>query len=134
MSFLIDTDVLSALRRPDRNASVRAWLEANADQEMFLSVITIGEIRRGIELKRSRDARGALALETWLDELKLAYRHHILAVDTEIAETWGRLTSAKPQHATDALIAATALVRELTVVTRNRRHFAGFPVPVIDPF
>ena len=134
VSFLIDTDVVSALRRPDKNPSVRKWLESNREQLIYLSVITIGELRRGIEMRRARELAAAALLEAWLEELKSTYDSHILPVGTSVAEAWGRLTATQRQNPADAMIAATALVHDLTVVTRNVRHFAGMSVRVLDPF
>lgn len=133
MSYLIDTDVVSGLRRPEKNHVIRNWFEANADRELYISVITLGELRRGVEMRRGRDEAHAALLEVWLEELKSSYRNQILPVETAVADVWGRLTAAHNQHPADALIAATALVHGLTVVTRNVRHFTAFPVRVLSP-
>lgn len=131
--FLLDTDVLSALRRRHRNPAIVRWVGSQRDADLYLSVITIGEIERGISLQRQRDPDFAHALGQWLDTVLSRYADRILPVDTATARRWGRLSAHMGNNGADGMIAATALEHGLTVVTRNTRHFEPTGVPVIDP-
>ena len=135
MAWLVDTNVLSELRKGDRcHAGVRAWFGLVEDADLFTSVLVIGEIRRGIELLRRRDIASAAALDHWLARLTEAYAERILPIDTRVAERWGALSVPNPVPTVDGLLAATALEHDLTLVTRNTRHVATLGVAVIDPF
>lgn len=135
MSYLLDTNVVSELRKGERaNERVRAWFETVDDQALWLSVLVIGEIRRGIERLRRRDAATADRLELWLAQLSELHHDRILPVTRPIAEVWGRLNVPDPLPVVDGLLAATALVHGLTLVTRNVRDVARTPVPLLDPF
>ena len=136
--YLVDTDVLSESRRGDRaNAGVREFF-ASASRDntaLFLSVITIGELRQGVELIRHRgDSAQSLRLQRWLDRLTTEYADSILPFDQETAQIWGRLRVLHPQNALDKQIAATALINNLTVVTRNTDHFEPTGVSLVNPF
>jgi toxin FitB len=136
--YLIDTDVLSELRKKDRaDPGVRAFFaRIEAEQAaIYLSVVTIGELRRGIELIRHRgDGSQAVQLESWLEKILGDYQDCILAFDVECAQTWGRLRVPHSENALDKQIAATALIYGLTVVTRNERHYQGLGVGIFNPF
>ena len=132
--FLIDTDVLSALRRRGRHPSVVAWMGGQPASDLFLSVVTIGEIEQGIAKQERRDPPFAQHLANWLDRVLTWYGDRILAVDVHTARLWGRLTAKLGHDNADLLIAATALRHGLTVVTRNVRHFDSTGVEVLDPF
>lgn len=135
MSLLLDTNVVSELRKGTRaNARVREWFAGVADDEIHLSVLVVGELRRGIERIRRRDPRQALALERWLGRLVSEHAPRILAVDGRVAEEWGRLTALRPGSVVDTLMAATARVHGLVLVTRNTRDIAWTGVPHLDPF
>ncbi len=134
MSYLLDTCVLSELRKPKANPGVVAWLAGIQPDEAFLSVLTLGEIRRGIELRRAKDQAAARSLERWLIGLETHYADRILAITPAIADRWGRLSLTQPLPVTDGLIAATALEHNLTVVTRNTEDFARAGVGLLDPF
>lgn len=132
--FLLDTVVLSELRKRDRNPNVVRWLAGAPADDLFLSAVTIGEIERGILRQRAKDAAFAEALETWLDRTVHVYADRILPVDTPVARRWGSLSARIGNDGADLLIAATALEHGLTVVTRNVRHFEPTGVALIDPF
>ncbi len=134
MSFLLDTDVLSVLRRRDRNPSVARWLESQRTADLHLSVVTIGEIERGISRQRDRDPAFARELADWLDKVLTWYGDRVLAVDTGTARRWGQLSEMLGHTNADLLIAATALEFGLTVVTRNARHFEPTGATVLNPF
>ena len=132
--YLIDTVVLSELRKRDRNPSVVAWIEAQRTSDLFLSVITVGEIERGIERQRPTDPAFAMALYNWLDRLLILYADHIVGIDLSTARRWGRLSAEIGHTGADLMIAATALEHGLAVATRNTRHFTPMGVSVLDPF
>ncbi len=132
--FLIDTDVLSALRRRARNPEVTQWIETQRSTDLFLSVISIGEIERGITRQLRRDPAFAVELTLWLDNVISWYSDRVLVVDLSIAHRWGYLSGILGHNNPDLLIAATALERGLTVVTRNVGHFEPTGVAVINPF
>ncbi len=132
--YLLDTNVVSALRRPDRHPGPSAWLQAQRTSDVFLSVVTIGEIERGIAQQRHRDPSFASELSDWLDRVLSWYGDRVLDVDVLTARRWGRLSGNLGNESADLLIAATALEHGLTVVTRNVRHFEQTGVEVLDPF
>lgn len=135
MSFLIDTNVLSELRKGHRcDPSVSSWFAEAPSEEIFLSALTIGELRRGIENLRRRDERAARSIEAWLQELLGAYAHQILPVDQATAEQWGRFNSPNPLPVVDGLLAATASVHGLTLVTRNLKDVEQTGVRCMNPF
>ena len=131
--FLVDTDVLSALRRRERHPKVVAWLSKQRDSELHLSVVTIGEVERGIAQQQSRDPLFARALSAWLENVLTLYANRVLPIDLATARRWGKLTAQIGHSSADLLIAATALEHGLTVVTHNVRHFKPSGVPVVDP-
>ena len=136
--YLIDTNIISEARKKDKaDLGVRRFLARVMAEEVpiYLSVVTIGELRRGIELIRHRgDAPQAQQLEAWLQTVLTEYADCILPMDEEIAQIWGRLRVPHPEHALDKQIAATALIHSLTVVTRNQRDFEATGVRVLNPF
>jgi predicted nucleic acid-binding protein len=132
--FLIDTDVLSALRKRQRNPHVVQWMLDQRMTDLYLSVVSLGEIERGITRQRRRDPTFARVLAAWLDNMTALYHTRILDVDLSTARRWGRLSATLGRESADLLIAATALEHGLTVVTRNVRDFEPTGVPVLDPF
>jgi predicted nucleic acid-binding protein len=132
--YLLDTNVVSELRRPRPDSHVIAWFGQLPVDSCFLSVLTVGEIAKGIAKRRRDSAEHADALQGWLDRLVSEYAERLLPVDAEIAVRWGTLVDAHPQLAVDMLLAATALERDLTMVTRNEDHFRLAGVPVVNPF
>lgn len=131
--YLLDTNVVSELRRPKPHGAVVEWLRGLDDKDIAICAVTIGEIQAGIEKTRKQDASRAQELEAWLSEIERS--RAILPMDAAAFRMWGRLMHGKaPTLAMDAMIAATALTNGLTVATRNVRDFAGFGVKVVDPF
>lgn len=135
MSYLVDTNVISELRKGERcNESVAAWWSEVEEDEIFLSVLTIGEIRKGIENIRRRDPRSAGALEAWLLRVISNHSDRILPIELDIVEEWGRLNVPDPLPVIDSLIAATAKVRGLTLVTRNVADIERTGVVSLNPW
>jgi hypothetical protein len=135
VSLLLDTNVLSELRKgPRTNARVRAWFAGVASEEIHLSVLVVGELRRGIERIRARDAPQAAALERWLARVVADHGERILPVDGRVADQWGRLSAARPASVVDTLMAATALVHGLVLVTRNVEDVAWTGASYLNPF
>lgn len=135
MGYLLDTNVLSELRRRTPNPQVRQWFADRPASTLYLSVLTLGEIRKGIE--GLSDPVRRLPLIDWLEtELPAFFAGRILPVDVRVADGWGRLVAqaGRPVPAIDSLLAATAVVHGLTLVTRNVRDVQGLAVPVIDPW
>jgi toxin FitB len=126
--------VLSGLRKAQPSAAVVQWLPSQRDSELFLSVVSLGEIQRGIEKQRSSDPAFAGVLARWLDDLVNLYGDRILPVTPAIARRWGSLSARIGNDSADLLIAATAITHGLQVATRNVRHFAPTGVEVVNPF
>ncbi|WP_186252193.1 type II toxin-antitoxin system VapC family toxin [Burkholderia gladioli] len=137
-SFLIDTNVVSEVRKRDRaDKGVMAFFRqaARDDAGLYLSVVTVGELRRGVEIIRHRgDESQATRLANWLDGVLREFAANILVVDKEIGQMWGYLRVPRSEHSLDKVIAATALIHDLTVVTRNVDDFAGTGARVLNPF
>jgi toxin FitB len=133
LSFLLDTNVISEIRR-GRDSNVEAWISDVDDIDLHLSVMTLGEIRKGIEQLRSRDPDQAEVFADWLVELQQRFADRIVAIDSRIAEEWGRLNANAPRDTVDSLIAASARIHGLTVVTRNTVDFQGCDVPLLNPW
>ena|SRR5690554_5927497 len=134
MSYLLDTNVVSEIRKPRADSRVVAWFGGVDGAELFLSVLVVGEIRQGIERLRSRDAERASQLDAWLAKLKQDYGERVLMVSIEVAEEWGRLNAVRSLPVIDGLLAATASVHGLTLVTRNVSDLRGTGVALLDPF
>jgi predicted nucleic acid-binding protein len=132
--FLIDTVTLSELRRRRRDPVVVAWFETHRTTDLFLSVVSIGEIERGIARQFTTDPGFAGALAAWLDRVLALYGERVLPFDLRTARRWGALTAALGDDSADLMIAATALEHGLTVVTRNVSDFEPTGVAVLDPF
>ena len=132
--FLIDTVVLSELRKRERSHSVVSWIAGQRSTDLYLSVVTIGEIERGIAQQQRNNPGFAELLVAWLDKVLILYDDRILPIDLPTCRRWGRLSAAIGHDGADLLIAATALEHGLTVVTRNVRHFEPSGVSVFNPF
>ncbi|RKP45920.1 type II toxin-antitoxin system VapC family toxin [Trinickia fusca] len=136
--YLVDTNVISEVRKRERaNQGVRTFFRraVRDESDLYLSVVTIAELRRGVELIRHRgDMQQVVILEAWLGGVLGEYTQNILSVNEEIAQLWGHLRAPHPEHALDKLIAATALIHDLTVVTRNVDDFARTGVRLLNPF
>jgi predicted nucleic acid-binding protein len=131
--YLLDTNVVSELRRPRPHGAVVAWIESVADAELHLSAVTLGEIQAGIEITRERDEAKASEIENWLEQV--AQTFNILDMDAPAFRSWARLMHRRSDEIIeDAMIAATAAVHNLTVVTRNIRDFETLGVPTLNPF
>lgn len=132
--WLLDTDVLSALRRPERAPGVAAWLRGQESDALFLSVITLGEIERGIARQAGRNPTFASDLREWLRRTELLFADRILPLDPAAARLWGRLSAELGHAGADLMIAATALAHGMTVVTGNTDDFAPTGVRMLNPF
>ena len=132
--YLIDTVVLSELRKRQRDAGLKAWFDQQRTSNLFVSVTSIGEIERGIGRQRAANPEFAAALADWLDRLLVLYSERILPFDLQAARRWGLLSAALGNESADLMIAATGLEHGLTVVTRNASDFEPTGVSVLDPF
>ena len=132
--MLLDTVVLSELRKSRPSPKVLAWLKKQPAQQLFVSVVSLGEIERGIAKARKADAAFAARLANWLEDTVLLYGDHILPITAAIARRWGRLSADLGHEGADLLIAATALEHGLMVATRNLRHFKPSGVVLVNPF
>lgn len=131
--YLLDTNIVSELRKPRPQAVVISWLESVDDSDLHISVVTLGEIQAGIELTREQDAAKAAEIEAWADQIAAAY--NVLPMDAATFRQWAKLMHRQSDTVyEDAMIAATALVHKLTVVTRNVGDFKRFGVPMLNPF
>lgn len=134
MSFLLDTNIVSETRKRRGNAAVKSWIASVHPEDLYLSVLVVGEVRRGIEQLRRRNAEEARVLEAWLASLRRDYAGRLLPVDGDVAEMWGRLNVPNTLPIIDSYLAATALVHGLTLVTRNVADVQRTGVPILNPF
>jgi len=132
---LLDTNIISELRREQRaDFGLLAWFMAESEEEMFLSVITFGEVRKGIERLRLRDPSQAHALELWLGCLGKQFAGMLLPITPEISDRWGRMQGLRPLPIVDSLLRATAMEHDLTLVTRTESDFASLGIRVLNLF
>ena len=132
---MIGTNIVSEVRKVDRgDRSVAAWWNSVADDDLWLSPLVLGEIRKGAELARRRDPRKAEALEGWLAGVNSGFGNRVLPVDSTVADEWGRMNAVRPVPVVDALLAATAKVHGLTFVTRNTADVTGLDLDLLNPF
>ncbi len=132
--YLLDTNVVSEARRPRPDPRVNAFLVHAAKADAYLSVLTLGELRKGAEAKRRADPASAESIDAWIGRLEIQYADQTLPVDKPVADLWGRLMADRPRPIVDTLIAATAIVHGLTLVTRNSRDVADTGVNAINPW
>lgn len=132
--YILDTNVISAVRRPDRAPKVAAWLQGKAEPDLFISVITLGEIERGIRQQQSRDPGFAADLRAWLDRTVLLFSDRLLPFDAEDARIWGRLSAGIGNNGADLMIAASALRHAAIVVTGNTSDFVPTGCALENPF
>jgi len=131
--YLLDTNVVSELRKPRPHGAVVAWLRSQPEENLFLSAVTLGELQAGIERARRQYPAKAEEIGQWADELAASYQ--VLSMDAHCFREWGRIIERVPEHLLeDAMIAATARVHRLTVATRNERDFRHFGVEIFNPF
>jgi predicted nucleic acid-binding protein len=135
VSYLIDTNIISEVRKGVRcDARVSTWYASIADDDLFLSTLVLGEIRKGVERARPRDPAKAVTLERWLRDVEAAFDGRVLGIDNAVSDRWGRVSAIRPVPVIDGLLAATALTYGLTLVTRNDRDVAGLGATVLNPF
>ena len=135
MSYLLDTNIISEIRKADRaDIHVTEWYASVSGEDIYLSVLVLGEICQGVERVRPRDPAAAAALERWLVQVRDAFGPRILPVSPSVAEEWGRMNSVRPLPVVDSLLAATAKVHGLVLITRNVSDIAGTGVTCMDPF
>jgi predicted nucleic acid-binding protein len=132
--YLLDTNILSELRKANPNQRVVRWYDATSDADMHLSVMTIGEFRKGLARLRRKDPERAAGPALWLDRLLAPYESRVLPVTPEIANVWGELNDPDPLPIIDAFIAATASVHDMVLVTRNVKDFERTGVRLLNPF
>jgi len=134
MSYLLDTNIVSELRKGQKcDARVASWFQSVTEQDLFLSVMVVGEIRKGIELLRARDGARASQFDDWLDTLVVQFGTRILPIDSAVCEEWGRLSAIRSLPVVDGLLAATARVYKLTFVTRDA-DVRDLDVSLLNPF
>lgn len=134
LRYLLDTNVVSELRRTRCDPAVRAWDRATSAEQRYVSALVLGEIRRGVEQLRARDPGRAGHLDEWLATVAGEYADHVLPVDGAVAQQWGRINAGRTTLAPDALMAATAIVHGMTLVTRNIRDLADSGALLLDPW
>ncbi|WP_041404902.1 type II toxin-antitoxin system VapC family toxin [Rickettsia massiliae] len=134
MKYLLDTNVVSEIQKKKSNSQVAVWFSIVHSSQLYLSCITIGEIRKEISKLAKKDKIASLKLEKWLERIIIDYNERILNIDKEICEEWGELMSIDSTNAIDALIAAQAKQSNMILVTRNIKHYNMFNIKIFDPF
>ncbi|QQV75766.1 Toxin FitB [Rickettsia tillamookensis] len=134
MKYLVDTNVVSEIKKKNPNSQVAAWFSIVHASQLHLSCITIGEIRKGISKLVKNNKRASLQLEKWLEKIIIDYNERILNIDKEICEEWGELMSIDGTNAIDTLIAAQAKQNNMILVTRNTKHYNMFNIKIFNPF
>jgi toxin FitB len=134
VAYLLDTNVVSETRRKNPETGVIAFLNQVDSSALFLSVLTLGELRKGIAAKHRLDPAAAKSLSAWAQGLEIGFADRILGIDAAIARLWGEWSAARSRPVVDSLLAATAVVHGLTLVTRNLRDVYGLPVKVLNPW
>ena len=133
--YLLDTNVISEVRKKKRcDTNVAKWYKSVDPSELFLSVLVMGEIRKGVESVRNRNPRQAQHLEIWLEDLQLDFEDRVLGIDARVADEWGKMSSKRTLPIVDCYLAASAKVHHMTLVTRNVKDFVGLGANVFNPF
>jgi len=135
VNYLLDTNIISEIGKGPRcDARVAAWYDSIEDAEVYLSVLVLGEIRKGLERARRRDPSRARVLENWLSSIDTSFADRILPIDLAIADEWGRMSAKRSVSTIDALLAATAKVNGMTLVTRNTANVSDLGAKILNPF
>ncbi len=134
VEYLLDTNVLSETRRKKADPGVISFLQNAESSALYISVLTLGELRKGVIAKRREDPAAAKSLAVWVEGFELSFADRILDVDARTARLWGEWSAERPRPVVDTLLAATAVLHEFTLVTRNVRHVRGLPVKVLNPW
>lgn len=134
VQYLLDTNVVSETRKKQAEPKVIAFLSTVDASALFMSVLTLGELRKGVALKGRSDPETAKLLASWVDGLEFSFSDRILGVDSATSRCWGELSAERPRPVVDTLLAATAKVHDLTLVTRNRSDMRGIPIKLLDPW
>jgi hypothetical protein len=135
LNYLIDTNIISEVRKGAKcDAAVAAWYDSIDDANIYLSVLVLGEIRKGVERARSKEPSRARVLERWLETLLESFADHVLPVDQGVADEWGHMSAKRAASTVDALLAATAKVYRMILVTRNVADVADLGADVLNPF
>ena len=135
MNYLVDTNIISEVRKGAKcDANVAAWYDSIDDADIYLSVLVLGEIRKGVERARPSDPAQARALEKWLTAVAESFAERILPIDQTVADEWGRMAAKRPVSTVDALLAATAKVHRMTLATRNVSYVADLGADLVNPF
>jgi predicted nucleic acid-binding protein len=134
--YLLDTNFVSETRKPRPDLGVLAFLKSYDPNSAFISVLTLGELRKGISARRLKDPNpdAATRLDAWVDGLELTFADRLLGIDTNTAKLWGEWSADRPRPVVDTLLVATAVLHDLTLVTRNLRDVRGIPVKLLDPW
>ena len=134
LQYLLDTNVVSETRRRRPNPGVLDFFTRSSSASLYLSVLTLGEVRMGVNSLIARDPDGARRLASWLDGLEYSFADRLVAIDGPVARIWGEISAVKEGSAVDRLLAATAIHNDLTMVTRNTADFEGMPVKLLNPW
>jgi predicted nucleic acid-binding protein len=134
VKYLLDTNILSETRKKQADENVLAFVAGAHPSTLYISVLTLGELRKGVALKQATDPASAKSLATWVDGLEFGFADRILGIDAATARLWGELSAQRPRPVVDTLLAATAMTNELTLVTRNTADVGDIDVRVLNPF
>jgi predicted nucleic acid-binding protein len=134
VQYLLDTNILSETRKKQANQNVLAFVAGTHPSTLYISVLTLGELRKGVALKQASDSVAAKSLGAWVDGLEFSFADRILGIDAATARLWGELSAQRPRPVIDTLLAATAMAHELTLVTRNTADVQDIDVNLLNPF
>jgi toxin FitB len=134
IAYLLDTNVLSETRKKKPDAGVIGFLQSSESSALYISVLTLGELRKGVIEKKRTDPVAAQSLATWVDGFEWGFADRILGIDATIAKLWGEWSGERPRAVVDTLLAATAMQHKLTLVTRDIRHVRGLPIKILNPW